>query len=115
MRSIASLLGVEIAAPGSTLSRRGKGLTLRIKPTSKSGKPVQLFVDSIGLKIFGEGDWLEEMHKNKAMRKSWRKFHLGFDLVSGEIACSDLTADDIGDSTALQICWIKSAARLSNS
>jgi len=102
MRSLAKLLGVEIAVPDfSTLSRRGKGLTLRIKPTSKSGKPVQLVVDSTGLKIFGEGDWLEAKHKNKAKRKSWRKLHLGLDLVSGEIACSDLTADDIGDSTAL--------------
>ena len=45
--------------------------------------------------------WLEEKHKNKAKRKSWRKLHLGLDLVSGEIVCSDLTTDDIGDPTAL--------------
>ena len=37
MRSIARLLGVEIAVPDfSNLSRRGNGLTLRTKPTSKS-------------------------------------------------------------------------------
>ena len=102
MRSIARLLGVEIAVPDfSTLSRRGNGLTLRPKPKSKSDKPVQLVVDSTGLKIFGEGDWLEEKHKDKAKRKSWRKLHLGLDLVSGEIVCSDLTTDDIGDPTAL--------------
>jgi hypothetical protein len=58
-------------------------------------------VDSTGLKIFGEGDWLEETHKTKAKRKSWRKLHLGLDLVSGQIVCSDLTADDVGDPTAL--------------
>tara|TARA_B110000977_G_C10827597_1_gene396767 strand:- start:59 stop:643 length:585 start_codon:yes stop_codon:yes gene_type:complete len=58
-------------------------------------------VDSTGLKISGEGDWLEEKHKTKAKRKSWRKLHLGLDLVSGEIVCSDLTTDDIGDPTAL--------------
>jgi hypothetical protein len=102
MRSIARLLGVEIAVPDfSTLSRRGNGLTLRTKPTSKSDKPVQLVVDSTGLKIFGEDDWLEEKYRNKAKRKSWRKLHLGLDLVSGEIVCSDLTADGIGDPTAL--------------
>jgi hypothetical protein len=60
-----------------------------------------LVVDSTGLKIFGEGDWLEETHKTKAKRKSWRKLHLGPDLVSGQIVCSDLTTDDIGDPTAL--------------
>ena len=45
--------------------------------------------------------WLEEKHKNKAKRKSWRKLHLGLDLVSGEIVCSDLTTDGVGDFTAL--------------
>lgn len=102
MRSIARLLGVEIAVPDfSTLSRRGNGLTLHRKATSKSDKPVQLVVDSTGLKIFGEGEWLEEKHKIKRKRRAWRKLHLGLDLVSGEIVCSDLTKDDVGDPTAL--------------
>ena len=102
MRSIARLLGVEIAVPDfSTLSRRGNGLTLRPKPKPKSDKPVQLVMDSTGLKIFGEGEWLEQKHKTKRKRRSWRKLHLGLDLVSGEIVCSDLTKDDVGDPTAL--------------
>ena len=41
--------------------------------------------------------WLEEKRK----QRSWRKLHLGLDLVSGEIISSDLTTDDVGDSTAL--------------
>jgi len=102
MRSIARLLGVEIAVPDfSTLLRRGNGLTLRPKPKPKSDKPVQLVMDSTGLKIFGEGEWLEQKHKTKRKRRSWRKLHLGLDLVSGEIVCSDLTKDDVGDPTAL--------------
>jgi hypothetical protein len=102
MRSIARLLGVEIPVPDfSTLSRRGNGLTLRAKPKSKSDKPVQLVVDSTGLKIFGEGDWCQEKHKTKRKRRSWRKLHLGLDLVSGEIVCADLTTDNVGDPTAL--------------
>ena len=57
MRSIARLQGVEIAVPDfSTLSRRGNGLMLRPKPNSKSDKPLQLVMDSTGLKIFGEGE-----------------------------------------------------------
>ena len=58
-------------------------------------------MDSTGLKIFGEGEWHEEKHKAKGKRKSWRKLHLGLDLVSGEIVCSDLTTEDVGDPTAL--------------
>lgn len=56
---------------------------------------------STGLKIFGEGEWLESKYKIKVKRKRWRKLHLGLDLVSGEIICSELTTDDVGDPTAL--------------
>jgi hypothetical protein len=45
--------------------------------------------------------WLEQKHKTKRKRRSWRKLHLGLNLFSGQIVCSDLTADDIGDQTAL--------------
>jgi hypothetical protein len=58
-------------------------------------------VDSTGLKIFGEGEWLEEKHKAKVKRRAWRKLHLGLDLVSPQIVCSNLTRNDIGDSTGL--------------
>ncbi|MFX0547189.1 transposase [Roseovarius sp. S1116L3] len=36
----------------------------------------------------------------KARCKSWRKLHLGLDLLTGEIVCADLTLDDVGDPTA---------------
>jgi hypothetical protein len=102
MRSIAGLQGVQIAVPDfSTLSRRGNGLILQTRPRVDSHTAIHLVVDSIGLKIFGEGEWLEEKHKTKRRRRSWRKLHLGLDLVSGEIVCSDLTKDDVGDPTAL--------------
>ena len=68
--------------------------------TTQDG-PIHLVVDSTGLKIFGEGEWLQTKHKTKAKRKSWRKLHLGLDLVSGDIVSSDLTKDDVGDPTAL--------------
>jgi hypothetical protein len=102
MRSIATLLGAEIAVPDfSTLSRRSNGLILRPRPRTDNQASIQLVVDSTGLEIFGEGAWLEEKHKTNAKSKSWRKLHLGLDLVSGAIVCSGLTTDDIGDTTAL--------------
>jgi len=102
MRSIAKLLEVEIAVPSfSTLSRRGNGLTLRVQPPANGQAGIQLVVDSTGLKIHGAGEWLEEKHKAKRKRRSWRKLHLGLDLVSGEIVCSELTTDGVGDPTAL--------------
>lgn len=47
------------------------------------------------------GEWLEQKHKTKRKRRSYRKLHLRFDLVSGKIVCSDLTQDDVGEPTAL--------------
>lgn len=103
MRSVAALMGFDIALPDfSTLSPRSKGLALpSTKSRATTSGPVHLVVDSTGLKVFGEGEWLENKHKTKAKRKRWRKLHLGLNLVSGEIVCSNLTADDVGDPTAL--------------
>ena len=102
VRSLVKLMGVNIRVPDfSTFSRRGFGLILPMKSRANKEGPIHLVVDSTGLKIFGESEWLQNKHKTKAKRKSWRKLHLGMDLVSGEIVCSDLTTDDVGDTTAL--------------
>lgn len=58
-------------------------------------------VDSTGLKIFGEGECLENKHKIKGKHKTWRKRHIGLDLVSSEIICFELTTDDADDPIAL--------------
>ena len=102
MGSISKLLGVEISVPHfSTLSRRGDGLNLSKKLSSNTCAPIHLAVDSTGLKIYDAGEWLEEKHKIKRKRRSWRKLHLGLDLNSGEIVCADLTSEDVGDPSAL--------------
>ncbi len=102
MRSIAALLCIDIAVPDfSTLSRRGRGLSLSAKSASRDTKPIQLVVDSPGLKISGEGEWQEEKPETRRKRRSRRKLHPGLDLVSGDIVCSDLTTNDVGDPTAL--------------
>ncbi|AXA43599.1 MULTISPECIES: IS5 family transposase [Rhizobium] len=98
----AALMGFDIAVPDfSTLSCRSKGLALpSTKFRATTSGPVHLVVNSTGLKVFGEGEWLENKHKTKAKRKDGA-MHLGLNLVSGEIVCSDLTVDDVGDPTAL--------------
>ena len=102
MRSISKLMQLEVSVPDfSTLSRRRKGLNLPMATKAKRAEPIHLVVDSTGLKIFGEGEWLHSKHKTKAKRKSWRKLHLGLDLATGEIVCADLTLDNVGDATAL--------------
>lgn len=102
VRSLIRLMRLDLPVPDySTFSRRGAGLILPMKARASTDGPIHLVADSTGLKIFGEGEWLENKHKTKAKRKSWRKLHLGLDLVTGEIACTDLTTDIVGDPTAL--------------
>ena len=102
MGSIGTLMGLDIRVPDySTLSRRANGLSIAQAMRQAGSVAVHLVVDSTGLKIFGEGEWLAQKHKIKGIRRRWRKLHLGLDLASGAIVCADLTHDEGGDGTAL--------------
>ena len=71
VRSLVKLMGVDIRVPDfSTFSRRGSGLDLSLKSRSDKAGPIHLVVDSTGLKIFGEGEWLQSKHKTKPTRTS---------------------------------------------
>ena len=102
MGSIGTLMGLDIRVPDySTLSRRANGLSIAQAVRQAGSVPVHRVVDSTGLKIFGEGEWLAQKHKTRGIRRRWRKLHLGLDLASGAIVCANLTHEDVGDSTAL--------------
>lgn len=58
-------------------------------------------VDSSGLKLSGPGEWLVEKH-GTSKRRSWRKFHIGFDAVSGRIVASILTDRDVDDASQVE-------------
>jgi hypothetical protein len=94
--SVIEMLGLDLAVPDySTLSRRGK--TLEAPPLRRPGTgPVDLLVDSTGLKLGGAGEWLVEKH-GTSRRRCWRKLHLGIDTGSGEIVAIELTRKEIDD------------------
>ncbi len=96
LRSIADLLGVDIRIPDhTTFSRRSASLTIVPKRIERE-EPLHLLVDSSGIKIYGEGEWLDEKHGARSRRR-WRKLHVGVDANSHEIVAVELTADDVGD------------------
>jgi len=96
LRSIAAVLGIKIAIPDhTTLSRRGGGLTILPKRIDRA-EPLHLLIDSTGLKIYGEGEWLDQKHGIRSRRR-WRKLHLGVDADTHEIVAVELTPDDVGD------------------
>ena len=100
LRSIAGVLKIDIPIPDhTTLSRRGGGLTILPKRIDRN-EPLHLLVDSTGLKIYGEGEWLDQKHGIRSRRR-WRKLHLGVDADTHEIVAVELTPDDVGDIAEL--------------
>src|SRR6202041_202869 len=98
LRSIADVLGIHIAIPDhTTLGRRGGGLTILLKRIERA-EPLLLLGDGTGLKIYGEGEWLDQKHGIRSRRR-WRKLHLGIDADTQEIVAVELTPDDVGDIT----------------
>jgi hypothetical protein len=95
--SLLQLLGLDLPVPDhSTLSRRARTLAVSVRP--RLGGPLHLLIDSTGLKLSGPGEWRLEKHGTKP-RRSWRKFHLGVDTGTGQIAAVELTAPDMDDGS----------------
>ena len=96
LRSIADMLDIDIAIPDhTTLSRRGVGLTVLPRDIHRT-EPLHLVVDSTGLKIYGEGEWLDAKHGSRSRRR-WRKLHIGINADTHEVVVAELTPDDVGD------------------
>ena len=55
--------------------------------------PLQIPIDSAGLKVFGAGQWSSEKHMHS--RRKCCKLHLGVDPGSGQIVAVTLTEQDL--------------------
>ena len=96
--SLIRIMGLNIKAPNfSTLSRRGKNLDVRPLERLSDG-PVNLLVDSSGLKIYGDGEWTETKHGLRRRRR-WRKLHIGASDGDLELVACTVTTDDVGDAS----------------
>ncbi len=121
MRSIISLMGVNLEAPDhTTLSRRGQRLSvgLNLVPIKE---PIYLIVESTGLLMNsvtlygsavqrqnlsivgeGEGEWAAAKYGRRGKR-AWKKLHLGVDRT-GMIVAQALTHGSADDArTALDL------------
>jgi len=98
LASILRLLGLDLPVPDhTTFSRRSADLTVATALSTASG-PVNVVIDSTGLKVFGAGDWQREKHGGQGRRTS-RKLHLAVDPDTGEILASELTTTEDGDAS----------------
>ena len=93
--SLLRLMGLNLKAPDhTTLSRRNQ--IVAVPPLTRSyDGPIDLIVDSTGLKILGCGEWNAHKHKASKKRRDWRKLHIGVD-AEGWFWCRQPTG--IGDN-----------------
>lgn len=96
-RSLMQLMNVEISIPDFTsLAKRAAKLNIALKIGSSKG-PIDIVVDSTGLKVFGEGEW--KMRKyGKSKRRTWRKLHLAINAATQEIVAEVLTENSGTDA-----------------
>jgi DDE family transposase len=86
---------LQLRGHGATLSRRSAAMPLAMDLARAKG-PVQVVIDSTGLKVYGAGEWRRDKHGGRD-RRSWRKLHLAMDPDTGEILACELTDQDQGD------------------
>ena len=97
LRSVLSLLGVDLAAPDhTTLSRRSQSLAVEFRRIPSRG-PIPLIVDSTGLSLVGEGEWAAVNHGGRGHR-GWKTLHRAVDRA-GVIVAHALTEPPVDDAT----------------
>jgi len=100
VESLLTLVDLDWEVPDySTLCRRQKTLSVAIGYQSSQG-PLNLLVDSTGIKVEGEGEWNARKHDG-SKRRLWRKIHIGIDEQTLEIRAIEVTGSKIGDAPML--------------
>jgi Transposase DDE domain len=95
-RSILALLGVSLRTPDHTpFSRRSIRFSSATAELPATG-PVDVVIDSTGLKASGAGEWPAEKHGVRGPR-TWRQLHLAVNPDQHEILASERTSHEIGD------------------
>jgi hypothetical protein len=113
--SLVQMAGLDWAVPDyTTLCRRQKTLAVQI-PYRRADGPLNLLVNSTGIKFFGDGDgalswfagkplpgnkWQARKHGVQG-RRQWRKVDLAMDTATSDIRAVEFTPSSDGDGTVL--------------
>ena len=110
-KSLVELMQIELDIPDYTsLAKRAAKMGVSLDVAKHAG-PIDVVVDSTGLKVFGEGEWKMRKH-GKSKRRTWRKLHLAVNPNTHEIEAETLTenscddasqVDDLLDQTTVKI------------
>jgi hypothetical protein len=100
VQSLLQLIGLDWAVPDfSTLCRRQRTLNVSLPYRGGTG-PLNLLIDSTGIKAEGEGEWNARKHGG-SKRRIWRKIHIGIDEETLEVRAVEVTGSNIGDAPVL--------------
>ncbi|NGO56214.1 IS5 family transposase [Mesorhizobium camelthorni] len=97
VRSLIELMHLDLTAPDhTTLARRRRHVKVSDFRWPRT-RPVDIVIDSTGLKFYGAGEWARAKHGES--RRSWRKLHISVNPVDHEIIAFELTDDDTSDAS----------------
>lgn len=100
VESLLRLAGLDWAVPDySTLCRRQRTLNV-VLPYHGGTGPLNLLIDSTGIKAEGEGEWNARKHGGPK-RRIWRKIHIGVDEETLEVRAVEVTTSNVGDAPML--------------
>ncbi|MEP0155601.1 MAG: IS5 family transposase [Pseudophaeobacter sp.] len=100
VESLLRLVGLDWPAPDfRTLCRRQRKLNVAIPYRGGEG-PLNLLIDSTGIKAEGEGEWSARTHGG-TKRHIWRKIHIGIDEETLQVRTVEVTGSNIGDAPIL--------------
>lgn len=100
VRSILHLLRVERDTPDhTTIARRSESCAVSIR-VREMPDHVELYADSTGGKVSGEGEWKVRKH-GAGKRRQWIKIHLGL-TPEGDILSVVVTRNDVHDSECIE-------------
>lgn len=101
-RALVKLMNADVAIPDFTsLQKRAAKLSVATKVERTASGPIDVVVDSTGLKVYGEGEWKVKKHGADG-RRTWRKLHLAVDPDTHEIVAHTLTKNHVHDADQVE-------------
>ena len=108
-RSLIQLLEIDVPVPDySSLAKRAARLEIDIKLANRRG-PIDLVMDSTGLKVFGDGEWKFRKY-GASKRRTWRKVHLAINPQTHEIE-AEVTTENSGHDADQVESMLKQVSR----
>jgi hypothetical protein len=94
--SLMQLASLDLPVPCYTqFNRRTKHIDVSL---NNSNEAIHIAIDSTGLKVYGEGEWVVRKYGWSKVR-TWRKLHLAINVETLAIEAATLTGNEVDDAS----------------